>query len=248
MKKKDRYQPHIDKKRAKAASGQSFWDQEYKDSDNLALSTNPGEDLIKFTRWLERDHGRLYLNPLASVADLGCGNGRNLIYLSKTYGMRGFGCDISQEAISQAKKRTAQLQLPLTYAVQSIANPIPLPDQSQTFVLDMMTSHFLNAAQRTAFKDEMARVLKPGGWLFFKTFLLDEDTHAKRLLEDHPADEPGSYIHPQIGVPEHVFTEDEIVELLSDKFFIHKMLKSHGHLRSKAAKRRSISVYAQKIS
>lgn len=242
MKKKDRYLPHLAKK-----NSQSFWDKEYKDADNLALSTEPSEDLIKFTRWLEREHGRRYLNPISSVADLGCGNGRNLKYLSETYGMRGFGCDISTEAISQAKKQSEGL--PLTYAVQSIADPIPLGDTSQTFVLDMMASHFLTSDQREKFLHEIARVLKPGGWLFFKTFLLDEDKHAERLLKEFPAAESGSYIHPRIGVAEHVFTEDEITELLSKKFFIHKMLKSHGHLRTKsAAKRRSISVYAERIS
>ncbi len=241
MKKKDRYHAHIQKK-----TSQNFWDNEYKDGDNLALSTNPSEDLVKFTRWLEREHGRLFLNPIASVADLGCGNGRNLIYLSTTYGMRGFGCDISKEAISQAKKRSKDL--PLQYEARSIAEALPLEDASQTLVLDMMTSHFLTSDQRVAFKHEIARVLKPGGWLFFKTFLLDEDKHAKRLLSEHPAAEAGSYIHPKIGVAEHVFTEEEIVELLSDRFIIHKVLKSHGHLRTRgAAKRRSISVYAQKV-
>ncbi|MEN9649735.1 MAG: hypothetical protein RL094_702 [Candidatus Parcubacteria bacterium] len=242
MKRKDRYQPHLVKKQK-----EGFWDNEYKDADNLAISSNPSEDLMKFTRYVERDHGRLFFNPLSSVADLGCGNGRNLIYLSQTYGMRGFGCDISAEAIAQAKKRSTDL--PLSYAVQSIADPVPLPDESQVLVLDMMTSHFLNETQRIEFKNEIARILKPGGWLFFKTFLLDEDKHAKRLLTDFPAAEAGSYIHPKIGVAEHVFTEEEIVDILSDKFLIHKIHKSHGHLRTNgAAKRRSISVYAQKIS
>ena len=146
----------------------------------------------------------------------------------------------------QAKSESAGL--PITYGIQSVAQEIPLPNNSQTLVLDMMVSHFLNANERAHLVAEITRVLKPGGWFFFKTFLLDGDTHAERLLRAHPADEAGSYIHPAIGVQEHVFTEDEIHELLSENFFIHTVTKSHRHKApGNAAKRRSISVYAQKM-
>ena len=233
----------------KQRSSQGFWDKEYKgvkgQGGHLALSTDPSEDLIKFLRFLERESGREFLNPLQSVVDLGCGNGRNLIYLAKEYGMSGTGFDISNAAIIQAKKASPEI---LKYEVRSIAGPLPFPDESQALILDMMVSHFLNTEERKTLLKEIVRILKPGGWLFFKTFLLDEDKHAKRLLEEHPSGEVGTYIHPSIRVAEHVFTQEEIVELLSPYFKIHKIQKSHGHLRkSKNAKRRSISVYAEKL-
>ncbi len=232
-------------KKKRAGKDRKFWNAEYENAGHLALSDNPSEDLLKFLRYLEREHGRAYLNPLASVLDLGCGNGRNLIHLAKTYRMRGVGYDISPEAIAQARKKS--VELPLSYEARSIAGALPLPDASQTLILDMMTSHVLRSEERTVLLAEMARVLKRGAWLFFKTFLLDEDRHAERLLREHPGSEEGSYIHPEIGIAEHVFTEKEIEDNLSEHFFIHKMLKSHRHIsRGKAFKRRSISVYAQK--
>jgi cyclopropane fatty-acyl-phospholipid synthase-like methyltransferase len=70
--------------------GANFWDQEYKDGGaHLALSLDPSEDLEAFTRWLERRGGKSQLNVTCSVTDLGCGNGRNLIYLAAQYGMHG---------------------------------------------------------------------------------------------------------------------------------------------------------------
>ncbi len=236
------------KRKRNAAADGGFWNKEYKGAKHLALSENPSEDLVKFTRWLMREHDREYLNPATSVVDLGCGNGRNLIYLARTFGMKGVGLDTSSEAISQAK--IASAGLPIEYETQSIANPLPFTDESQTIVLDMMTSHFLRSEERERLRSEIARVLKPGGWLFWKTFLRDEDEHAERLLRENPADEKGSYIHPKIGLPEHVFTEREIETALSGsgQFIIQKIYKSHGHLRRGLAfKRRSISVYAQKI-
>jgi len=222
-----------------------FWNKEYKGANHLALSENPSEDLEKFARWLLREYGKEYLNVKASALDLGCGNGRNLIYLAKNFGVRGIGFDISDEAISQAKKLSGSL--PIEYQTRSIAEPLPVPDSSQTFALDMMTSHFLKADERKNLISEISRVLKPGGLFFWKTFLLDEDEHAERLLRESPAEETGSYIHPKIGVAEHVFSEDEATLALSENFIIHKITKSHRHLmRGHAAKRRSMSIYAQK--
>jgi ubiquinone/menaquinone biosynthesis C-methylase UbiE len=225
--------------------GQGFWDSEYKDGGHLALSLNPSEDLEKFTRWLEREYGNAYMNVTSSVLDLGCGNGRNLFWLAETFGIRGIGYDISGEAVSQAKRHATQKKLSLEYTARSIAGPILLPDESQSLVLDMMTSHFLNVSERSVLMKEIFRVLKPGGFLFYKTFLLDEDANAKRMLKESPGSEPNTYIHPKIGVAEHVSTEEEIYATYGALFTIEKIHKSHRH-HGKNAKRRSIVAYIRK--
>lgn len=223
--------------------GPGFWNKEYKEAGKFKLSNVESEDLVKFLNFLERNVGRKLINPLASVADLGTGNGRNLIYLAKNYGVRGVGYDISKEAIIQARKKAEGLNL--TFETRSIAGDLPIPDRSQSLVLDMMTSHFLKEAEREKLRDEIYRILKPGGFLLFKTFLLDEDEHAKRLLEESPGQEKGTYIHPHIGVAEYVGSEEDLVNKLSERFTVHKILKSHRH-RAKASKRRSIVIYAEK--
>lgn len=236
----------IKKFKAKLVSS-DFWNKEYKNKTHLKLSTNPSEDLEKFCRFLERESGRKQLNPLASVADLGCGNGRNLVYLAQNFGLRGIGFDISAEAIKQAKDLSANLNI--KYEVKSIVGDLDIPEESQTFVLDMMTSHFLTKDERAKLYTEIHRILKPGGWYFLKTFLSDEDRNVRRLLKENPADERGSYIHPKIGVAEHSFHEDELVADLEHLFTIQKIHKSHKHIiHGKAGKRRTISLYLQKTS
>jgi SAM-dependent methyltransferase len=225
-----------------------FWNKEYRASDHLKLSDEAAEDLVKATKWIERRTGREYLNPLATVLDLGTGNGRHLVYMAKTYGTHGIGYDISEEAIKLA--RDASLQLPIKYEARSIEGDFDkINDGSITIVLDLMTSHFLKAAEREHLRDEVLRVLKTGGWLILKSFLADEDLHTKRLLRDHPADEEGAYIHPEFGMYEYVWSEEKLREFFEPYFTLHKLDKSHRHIiRGKAGKRRTFTAYLQKES
>lgn len=235
---------HI-KNQKRKRHGVSFWDREYTNPDHLSLSDAASGDLQKFTRWLERHSKRTILNPTSSCIDVGCGNGRNLIYLAHTYGMHGIGYDSSAAAIKAAKHLAADANL--TFAVRSMAGPLDVPDASQLLALDMMSSHFLNAADRSYLRDELWRSLKPGGYLFMKTFVKDGDLHTARLLEEHPGPEPGTYIHPIIGVPEYVYSEAELRSFLEVRFDILNVYISHKHVsRGKARKRRTIAIYAQK--
>lgn len=229
----------------KIAKGQNFWDKEYSDSKNFSLSKEPAEDLLKFTRYLERNHGKEFLNPTVNVLDLGCGNGRNLIYLSESYGCRGVGYDLSAVAVKQAKE-TAK-DLPLSFFARSIGGALDLKDESVDIALDMMTSHYLNEKDRVVLRDEILRVLKWRGWFMYKTFLLDEDINARRLMRENPGAESNTYIHPTIGTTEHVSTEEDIREFFGPYFEILKVEKTGKHiLHGKAGKRRSIIVYMRK--
>ena len=233
------------RKQKKKTHGTTFWDQEYKTADHLKLSTDHSEDLEKFTRYIIRAKRGDVLAASNSVLDVGCGNGRNLIFLAREFGLCGVGYDISVSAIDQAK--AASVDFKINYAARTIAGPLDLPDNSQNLVLDMMTSHFLNKKERTFLRDEIYRVLVPGGFLFMKTFLADEDLHTRRLLRDSPGKEPGAYVHPVIGVDEYVYWEEDLTDFLSKKFIVHKIYKSHRHvLKGKARKRRTVSIYVEK--
>lgn len=234
------------RKQKRRQHGQTFWDSEYASGgQHLALSSDESEDLAKFTRWLSRRKDEAGLDRRVDALDLGCGNGRNLIFLAREFGVSGTGYDSSTAAIAEARR--AADGLPLQFEARSIAGDLPIETAAKDLALDMMASHFLKAAERAHLRDEIHRVLRPGGWLFMKTFLLDDDLHSARLLKDHPADEPGTYIHPVIGVPEHVYSEEELTGFLGEKFLIHKLYRSHKHRsHGQARKRRTVSVYAQK--
>ncbi|MEK7063675.1 MAG: class I SAM-dependent methyltransferase [Patescibacteria group bacterium] len=228
-----------------------FWDKQYKNPTHLELSDEPAEDLQKFCRYLVRNYKNALLNVTTQAVDIGCGNGRNLIYLAREFGMRGIGYDTSKEGVAQANAAAAAAELPqIKFLVQDLRQPIPLPDNSVTIVLDMMASHILKKEERDALMFEMLRVLRPNGWVFFKSFILDEDQNAARMLREHPGPEENMYIHPELGHAEYVWTVGALRKQFGDFFTIHKIEKSHKHRHAdgSAWKRRTVSVYLEKTS
>lgn len=227
---------------------QAFWEEEYKQAGHLAMSQNPSEDLQKFMRWLERTYKDGETISIRYAADLGCGNGRNSKFLSSEYGIHATGFDYSLEAIQTAQQINEDYPRNNFFLHSLHDMPYPIDDESCDLVLDMMASHILNSVERKNHKAEVMRILKPGGWFFFKTFLLDEDLHARRLIKDHPGPEENSYIHPEMQIAEFVLSEQDIIaELQEAGFEVLKAVKSHKHMiDGHAAKRRSVSLYVNK--
>ncbi len=233
-----------------------FWDKEYKSPEHLALSVEPSGDLITFVHWAERNAEWHPFPRGGMILDIGCGNGRNIIALARESGMKGHGFDISEEAIAQAR-RAAEIALgeqaktahfSIEFEVRSATEALPLKDASVDVVLDMMTNHFLKSKERANLLKEILRVLKPYGWMFMKTFILEGDQNAIRMINESPAGEENSYIHPEIGVYEYVATEDTLRKFFSPHFKIHKLIKSHKHVKDgKAWKRRTVSLYLEKL-
>ncbi len=219
-----------------------FWNKEYKKPGIFNLSVEPAEDLKKFGRWIDREFGKGYLDNRTNVLDLGCGNGRNIIYLAKEFGCKGIGYDISEEAIKQA--REASLGLHLTFVARSIAGKFELENDSMDLIVDMMASHYLRERERGVYLEEISRVLKPGGFLLLKSFLKEEDKHTERLLRENSAGEDDAYIHPEHGTYEHVWAEEKLKKFFAPYFELEKIERSGKHLMNgRAFKRRHFVAY-----
>jgi ubiquinone/menaquinone biosynthesis C-methylase UbiE len=232
----------MNKKRLK-----DFWNKEYKDPEFFALSSAVSADLEKYVRYMQREFGDDVFRPNMTVLDLGTGNGRNLIYFADQFRMRGIGYDISEEGIKQAQKSAAHLGNKVIFEVRSISDALPLPDESVDLVLDLMASHFLKEAEREAYRAEILRVLKPEGFLLFKSFYAEGDMHTKKLLKEHGAGEKNAYIHPRLKVYEYTWTDEAIKEFFDPYFTMLKEESSHKHFsKGRPNKRRSIICYFQK--
>ncbi len=254
-------------------NAEEFWNNEYAENetggvsqgDKFTLSNEASADLQKFIRWIERQYkGQQVFGPRSFVVDAGCGNGRNLLWMYENFGVNGLGYDISEEGIKSAKNKLPrqnstnfatpskegefQVQ-PIQFVVQNLNESIPVEDNKADLVIDAIASHVLRKEEREKYKQEVLRVLSTGSYYFLKSLLLDEDAHAKKMIRDYGANagEENSYIHPTMGIFEHVPSEDELVNFYKDDFEIEKIERSHAHqVRGRANKRRYIVLYLRK--
>lgn len=229
---------------------QKFWNAEYRDSQLVTKSFEPQADVLRFIQWLRREE-YVELDKTTTVLDLGCGVGRNAIYFAQQYATSSIGYDFSSEAIRIGEEHITKHAINNTVLeVRSIAETYPLADASIDIVLDVTASNSLSSDERNNYLQEVARVLRPGGYFFVRALTRDGDRNAQNLLALFPGEEYDTYIHPDLGIAERVFREEDFRELYGLYFDVKKIVKQTGYQQWKKGtyKRRYLIAYLSKKS
>lgn len=201
------------------------WEKEYSDPRFLTLGTEPLSVVKDFFRELRRKQ-KVDLSSV-TILDLGCGNGKNLMYAVENFCKSGIGYDFSKTAIGQAKKLSEGLDI--NYEVRSIGEKFPLRDISVDVILDATSSNSLNEQEREIYLREMSRVLKPGGFIFVRALCLEGDKNAKQLIKESSGTEKDTYILPSVGVTERVFSKQDFIKTYEEYFEIIHLEKTEGY-------------------
>lgn len=227
-------------------SQEKYWEQEYKEPQFLSLNNEPQEEVKRFIDWLKQEqeydvHGKV-------VLDVGCGNGRNSIYLAEKYACAGFAWDISSTALLLAEDASEEkgVRGQIKFQKKNIGeSPYDLEDQSIDIILDVTTSSSLYEGEHSVYRKETHRVLKSDGYMLVRALLKDGDRNAHNLLEKFPGPEKDTYIHPKTLIIERVFTEKDFRQLFEEQFEILELKKQTGYQRwgKSSYKRRYIVAY-----
>ncbi|MFP4228234.1 MAG: class I SAM-dependent methyltransferase [Salinivenus sp.] len=107
--------------------------------------------------------------PDASILDVGCGRGRH----ARAFARRGYrvtGLDLSEESIADARSRTAEEGLDVTFAQGDMRDPYC--DGCMDGVVNLFTTfgYFDDDIENQRALRAMATALRPGGW-FLQDFL-----------------------------------------------------------------------------
>lgn len=105
------------------------------------------------------------LGPPGVVVDLGCGLGTEIGYLASR-GWRCLGLDLSCTAL----RRAASVHQAARFALADVTE-LPVKAASASLLLDRGCLHYLDAAGRTKYAEQAARVLRPGGRLLLRMCL-----------------------------------------------------------------------------
>lgn len=95
----------------------------------------------------------------AKVLDVGCGTGTILKSLSCKTDINGYGTDIEENMLAEARKKCPQMN----FTLASCEN---LPFESKTFDCLISCMAFHHFSDRDGFAKEAARITKPGGILY----------------------------------------------------------------------------------
>jgi ubiquinone/menaquinone biosynthesis C-methylase UbiE len=245
-------------------SQEKVWDSEYRNSKFLTKENKPQADVLRFVRWLRkqptwrpgRQVGKSTQNKDdfadfagTKVLDLGSGTGRNSLYFAEN-GANVTGLEISKTALDLAKSnfQVSKGIFDIKYIKQSIGEKYPCKDEEFDVTIDVMSSNSLSENEREVYLSETYRVLKNGGLFFVKALCSEGDLNAKYLLKNFPGSEAGTYIMPETGIVERVWSKEEFIKTYKEYFKILFMEKKTNYVRmnNRSYKRNYWIVYMKK--
>ncbi|WP_291569268.1 class I SAM-dependent methyltransferase [Clostridium sp. UBA4548] len=118
--------------------------------------TFDGKFTVKFKELLLRE---ITIENNSSILDVGCGNGTFLKMLANNYNIEGYGIDISEKMIENAKKRCPRM----TFEVSGCEYT---PFRNQMFHVVTVCASYHHFPDIKAFAKEVSRILKPKGLLY----------------------------------------------------------------------------------
>lgn len=106
--------------------------------------------------------------------DLGCGYGRASIYLA-TQGWDVDGVDFIEKALEEARRRSKEAGVSVRFHTGSVVD-LDFLHEAYTFALDVGCGHALDDDGLHLYKDQLKRLLTPGG--YFMLFARMQDAQA----------------------------------------------------------------------
>ncbi|MCH7321338.1 class I SAM-dependent methyltransferase [Solibacillus sp. MA9] len=140
-----------------------FWDSFYKDRKDKEIPffcNRVDEHLKKYVKNNMIQRGR--------VLEIGCGNGRNAIYLAKK-GFSVTAVDLSQEAINWATQQASLQNVDIEFYCENIFN-LKFPNESFDFIYDSGCFHHLPPHRRITYIQFLHHHLKHDGYFSISTF------------------------------------------------------------------------------
>jgi len=164
-------------------------------------------------------------SPDARIIDIGCGNGRNAVYMAQR-GSRVTGLDMSPELLQLARENASEKELGhLCEFIRGDLTELPFSNNNFDGGLYIASLHHLATEdERLASLNELSRVLRPGARALVSVWDRDQEKFLELvdIWKDHPLFELGDVFIPwKSGVKEwpryyHLFTEEEFRTLLEN--------------------------------
>ncbi len=199
------------------------------DYDTIALEFSK----TRKSPWTEFDTFKNSIPPRATIADIGCGNGRLIESLPKdiTY----TGIDISKNLLTEAKR----LHPSKTFIEGSLLD-IPLTSNSTDVTFCIATlPHIPSIELREKAINELIRITKPNGTIIISVWNLWQKKYISSILKailskilcgPHEWNDLFIGWNNKLERYYHAFTKHELRRLVAKKLTIEKIFTSHHNI------------------
>lgn len=117
------------------------------------------------------------------ILEVGCGQGREAISLARR-GYDVIAFDLSPTAISIARTNAAEAGVPVDFSVGDAAQPYPYRNNSFQGIFAHLSLHYFDHLTTHSIFTELARVLTPGGILYFTVRSIGDRFYRKGIRID----------------------------------------------------------------
>lgn len=188
---------------------QEVWQQEHEKTNSIPSlsSSEPARGVVKFVEFLKN-------NGIQSgkAVDIGCGKGRNTVYLAKS-GFETYGIDYIPTAIRMARQLAEKngVAQRVKLKMAEIDKPWPFEDEFFDVAIDSYSSIDIETLQgRQIYKDEMLRTLKKGGYARVMVVSARDEIESE-FIKSNPGQEKNSVVWPS-GKFQKDYDEEELRE------------------------------------
>jgi len=164
----------------------------------------PSSDRDDPSRALMIAQSQLEYTSIDVAVDIGCGNGRNAVYLANK-GVDVIALDFSTEAVAQTKRRVAQSSVSGSVEVllSDITVGIPVADNSIDLVVDSYFScHLIGKSILNNYFSQVRRVIKSDGF-FFQAEDGIRDEYYQNIIDSHPSE--NIIVDPINDIPKRLY-------------------------------------------
>lgn len=194
---------------------QQIWKEEHKKPKFLPTLEyiEPSSGVRKFVSFLSG----VKIMPPKKILDIGCGKGRNAIYLARL-GYDVYGLDYIQEAINFTKKSAKKNKLltKIHLYTQDLGKKWPFKDNFFDLAVDCFASIDIETLKdRKKYKSELFRTLKFGGYALVMVVSTKDDIE-REFLKTNPGPEKNSTIWPGSGKFQKDYDENELREFYKE--------------------------------
>lgn len=190
-----------------------IWNIEHQTSETLpsVAEDKPSDTVVMFIDYLRANN----LLDNRNIVDIGCGKGRNALYLAQN-GLDVYAFDYIEHAIMHAKKQAEHKNLSkkVTFSVSSMDLPWSYSNDYFDLAVDCFASIDIETKEgRKTYRNEMLRTLKPGGYALVCVVAASDEFEAA-LIKTNPGQEPNSSLWPT-GKFQKNYDQDELKEFYS---------------------------------